>query len=132
MPVRVMLFDLLHINAASAARLPYLERRALLEQIVRPGARWQVPVYFTGHTQAALEASLQLALEGVVSKRVDSPYRPGRRSADWVKVKHHQTAEVVIGGWHAGGGRHAGLADSLLLGVPDGRGRLEYVGHVGT
>ncbi|MGW5685250.1 ATP-dependent DNA ligase, partial [Nonomuraea sp. NPDC003754] len=37
-------------------------------------------------------------LEGIVCKRVDSPYRPGRRSGDWVKVKHHQTAEVVIGG----------------------------------
>ncbi|MGV9310370.1 ATP-dependent DNA ligase [Nonomuraea sp. NPDC004354] len=79
-------------------RLPYAERRGLLEQIVRPGARWQVPVYFTGHAQAALESSLQLGLEGIVCKRVDSPYRPGRRSGDWVKVKHHQTAEVVIGG----------------------------------
>ncbi|GAA2657420.1 ATP dependent DNA ligase [Nonomuraea recticatena] len=47
-------------------------------------------------------------------------------------MKHHLVAEVVIGGWRAGGGRQSGLAGSLLLGVPDGRGGLAYVGHVGT
>ncbi|WP_346157923.1 RNA ligase family protein [Nonomuraea recticatena] len=92
-PVTVMLFDLLHINAASAVRMPYLERRALLEQTVLPGARWQVPVYFPGGADRALVLSRQLGLEGIVCKRSDSPYRLGRRSADWVKVN-----SVGVGG----------------------------------
>jgi bifunctional non-homologous end joining protein LigD len=66
-----------------------------------------------------------------VAKRDASPYRPGRRSPDWLKVKNFRTQEVVIGGWAPGRGRRDGTIGSLLLGIPDG-GRLRYVGQVGT
>jgi bifunctional non-homologous end joining protein LigD len=67
----------------------------------------------------------------VVAKRRDSPYRPGRRSPDWVKVKSFRTQEVVIGGWTEGRGEREGSLGALLLGIP-GDGGLRYVGKVGT
>ena len=70
-------------------------------------------------------------MEGVVAKRRDSTYLPGRRSPRWRKVKHVRTQEVVIGGWRPGNGRRAGGIGSLMMGVPDEDG-LRYVGQVGT
>lgn len=128
-PVTVMLFDLLHLGPFSQVRKPYTERRALLESAVRPGPRWQVPVWFPDHAERALQASEQLGLEGVVFKRLEGPYRPGR-SHDWVKVVHAEHVEAVIGGWRPSS-RGSGVG-SLLLGVPDEAGRLLYIGSVGT
>ncbi|MFG3436565.1 non-homologous end-joining DNA ligase [Nonomuraea sp. NPDC047897] len=131
-PVTYMIFDVLHVDDRSVVRLPYDERRELLEGLVTPGFRWQLPVAFGGDPRAALEASRALGLEGVVVKRRDSPYRPGRRSADWTKVKNFSHLEVVVGGWKPGAGRRSGRIGSLLLGGHDSGGRLVYVGHVGT
>ena len=79
-----------------------------------------------------LAASEENGLEGVVAKRLDSPYRPGLRSPDWRKIKNFRTQAVVVGGWRPGQGRRTGTIGSLLVGVPDDEGRLVYVGHVGT
>jgi bifunctional non-homologous end joining protein LigD len=78
-----------------------------------------------------LEAAREQGLEGVVAKRRQSRYHPGRRSDEWLKVKHLQTQEVVIGGWKPGTGRREGMIGSLLLGLPGEQG-LRYVGKVGT
>jgi bifunctional non-homologous end joining protein LigD len=77
-------------------------------------------------------ASRDSGLEGVVAKRLDSPYRPGVRGPEWVKVKNVRTQSVVVGGWRPGKGRRAGGIGSLLVGVHDDEGRLVYAGHVGT
>ena len=72
--------------------------------------RWVVPPRFTDG-QATLEAARELALEGVVAKRLSSTYRPGARSPDWIKIKHDQTGDYVVGGWRPGrraAGRAAG------------------------
>lgn len=130
-PVTLLLFDILHVNRSPAVDLPYVQRRDLLESIVRPGARWQVPAWFHGQAEQALASSRQLGLEGVVCKRLTSPYRPGRRSAEWTKVKNFVHQDVVVGGWKPGEGRRAGTIGSLLVGVP-GKGGLTYVGSVGT
>ncbi|MCF6469023.1 hypothetical protein FAF44_11575 [Nonomuraea sp. MG754425] len=131
-PVTYMAFDILHLDDDPVIARPYTERRELLEGTLRPGFRWQVPVWFPDHASRAFESSRQLGLEGVVCKRIGSPYRPGRRSGEWTKVKNVRTAEVVIGGWQPGGGRRTGTIGSLLLGAYDPGGRLRYVGHVGT
>ncbi|ETK37723.1 non-homologous end-joining DNA ligase [Microbispora sp. ATCC PTA-5024] len=131
-PVTFLAFDVLHVGAAPAIAMPYVERRGLLEGILTPGPRWQVPVWFAHAGRTALESSRRLGLEGIVAKRLDSPYRPGRRSPDWTKVKNVATQEVVIGGWKPGAGRRSGMVGSLLMGVHDEAGRLMYVGHVGT
>jgi bifunctional non-homologous end joining protein LigD len=130
-PVTLMVFDVLHVGATSVVGLPYTERRELLEHIVVPGARWQIPVWFRDDGAHALELSRRLGIEGVVSKRLRSPYRPGRRSPDWIKVKNVRTQEVVVAGWSTGQGRRAATMGALLLGVHE-NGRLVFVGNVGT
>ncbi|GAA1502980.1 ATP-dependent DNA ligase [Sphaerisporangium rubeum] len=130
-PVTLMLFDVLHTGPDPVVGLPYTERRRLLENIVTPGARWQVPVWFRDDGPHALELSRRLGIEGIVSKRLRSPYRPGRRTPDWIKVKNVRTQEVVIGGWSTGQGRRAATMGALLVGVYDA-GRLTYIGNVGT
>jgi bifunctional non-homologous end joining protein LigD len=132
-PVTFMAFDILHLeDGGSTITLPYTERRELLEATFVPGFRWQVPVWFRDHAEDAFGFSRRLGLEGVVCKRLISPYRPGKRTSEWTKVKNVRAVEVVIGGWKPGGGRRSGTIGSLLLGSYDDAGRLLYVGHVGT
>ena len=131
-PVSLLVFDLLHLDGTTLVPLPYDERRAALEQLELAGERWAVPPAFDGQGADALAASQAQGLEGLVAKRHDAPYLPGRRSAHWVKVKHVRMQEVVVGGWSPGQGRRQGGVGSLLLGVPDAGGRLVYAGHVGT
>ncbi len=70
--------------------------------------------------------------EGVVAKKRDSTYQPGRRSQSWIKDKLWHTQEVVIGGWRAGeGGRTSGIG-ALVVGVPGRRTACDFAGRVGT
>ena len=130
-PARVMLFDILHLDGRSLVRRPYAERRAILEDLVPPaaGSRLDVPPVVDG-LDVALEVAKKHRLEGVVAKRLDSVYQPGRRGLTWLKLKDHPSQEVVIGGWRPGQGRRAGGVGSLLMGVPGADG-LRYVGRVG-
>jgi bifunctional non-homologous end joining protein LigD len=130
-PVHYMVFDIVSRGARSLVDEPYTERRAILEKTVRSSGAVQVPAAFDGDLAAAMAASKNLGLEGVVAKRRDGTYLVGGRSRAWIKLKHHKTQEVVIGGWRPGSGRRTGEVGSLLMGVPDGRA-LRYVGRVGT
>lgn len=131
-PVSLLVFDLLHLDGTSLLAETYDDRRAALEALELAGERWAVPPAFDGHGEQAMAVSKAQGLEGVLAKRHDSQYHPGRRSPSWVKVKHQRMQEVVIGGWSPGAGRREGGIGSLLLGVPDDDGRLVYAGHVGT
>ncbi|HEV2087320.1 MAG TPA: non-homologous end-joining DNA ligase [Cryptosporangiaceae bacterium] len=130
-PVTYLVFDLLHLDETSTLDLPYTARRELLTALGLGGPHWRTPPSFAGNGEQALATSRAQGLEGIVAKRLDSRYHPGRRSRDWVKVKNLRTQEVVIGGWRPGQGRREGGIGSLLLGVPAPAGLL-YVGHVGT
>ena len=131
-PVSLLVFDLLHLDGTSLVGASYDDRRVALESLELAGDRWAVPPAFDGHAAEALAASQAQGLEGVLAKRHDAPYLPGRRSPSWVKVKHLLMQEVVVGGWSPGAGRREGGVGSLLIGVPDEQGRLVYAGHVGT
>jgi bifunctional non-homologous end joining protein LigD len=131
-PVTYLVFDLLAEGEDSLLDRPYVERRERLDELAPAGKRWVLTPWFPGGGAGVLAASLENGLEGVVAKRLDSPYRPGVRSADWIKVKNFRTQSVVVGGWRPGKGRRAGGVGSLLFGVPDDQGRLVYAGHVGT
>lgn len=126
-PVHLMLFDLLELNGERITRDSYDVRRGALEHIVTGGNAVHVPPHFDGDYAAAIAASRQLDLEGVVAKLRRSAYSPGRRSGDWLKIKLQRTQEVVIVGWREG---PVGLA-SLILAVP-GDDDLRYAGRVGT
>jgi bifunctional non-homologous end joining protein LigD len=131
-PVCYYIFDVLHLDGWSTLDLPYTDRRDLLDQLGVDDPQARIPPHFPGAATAALHTARELGLEGVVCKRLTSRYLPGRRSALWRKTKITATQEVVIGGWKPGAGRRTGLIGSLLLGLPDPRGLLRYVGGVGT
>jgi bifunctional non-homologous end joining protein LigD len=110
----------------------YEERRTALESLRLSGETFITTESFRDVSgQDILKAAIQNGLEGVVAKRRGSPYRPGRRSTDWVKVKSFRAQEVVIGGWTGGRGEREGSLGALLLGIPGEEG-LRYVGKVGT
>ena len=88
----------------------YEQRRELLEALELDGPAWRAPAYHRGEGSALLEATRELGIEGIVAKRLDSPYEPGRRSSAWLKVKNVCEQDVVIGGWTPGeGGRSSTL-----------------------
>jgi bifunctional non-homologous end joining protein LigD len=131
-PVTYLVFDLLSWDGEDLLALPYSQRRERLDALGLAGHRWVSTPWFPGSGRDVLAASEENGLEGVVAKRLDSPYRPGLRSPDWRKVKNIRTQSVVVGGWRPGQGRRDGGIGSLLFGVPDDEGRLVYAGHVGT
>ena len=131
-PVSFLAFDVLHLDGAALTSTAYDERRAVLESLALDGPHWATPPAFEGDGATALDVSEAQGLEGVIAKRRASTYHPGRRTQDWVKVKHVRMQEVVVGGWSPGEGNRTGRIGSLLLGVHDDDGRLVYAGHVGT
>jgi bifunctional non-homologous end joining protein LigD len=131
-PVTYVIFDLLWLDGHSLMDLSYAERRARLAELgVVDGERWRVPDYVAGHGAQLLQATAAQGLEGVVAKRLDSTYEPGRRSQSWIKIKNLNRQEVVIGGWVPGDGRRRDRIGALLVGVREGD-ELRHVGRVGT
>jgi bifunctional non-homologous end joining protein LigD len=132
-PAHYFVFDLLELDGEDLRRETYDDRRAALERTLHPpkDGPVQVPPAFAGDVDHAISSSKELGLEGVMAKQRDGTYATGRRSRTWIKIKHHSTQEVVIGGWTPGKGRRANGIGALLLGIPDGDG-LRYVGKVGT
>jgi bifunctional non-homologous end joining protein LigD len=133
-PVRYVLFDLLEQDGQSLLALPYrLRRERLTELRLDAHPAVTVPAAFTDTAGGVILAAMaEQGLEGVVAKRLDSPYLPGRRSRSWIKTAVRRTHEVVVAGWFPGSGsRREGLG-SLALGAHDDDGALVYVGDVGT
>jgi bifunctional non-homologous end joining protein LigD len=130
-PVQLMVFDVLHLEGKPLLDKTYDERRAVLEGLALQGEHWSVPPAFAGGGQALLDATREQGLEGILAKRRDAKYLPGKRSDCWLKVKHIRRTSAVIAGWKPGEGGRAGRIGSLLLGVQGPKG-LEYAGHVGT
>jgi bifunctional non-homologous end joining protein LigD len=132
MPVVYMVFDVLWLDGHNVMDRPYTERRALLEALKLAGPSWQTPPGHVGDGQAMHDTSRELGLEGVVAKRLDSRYEPGRRSPAWRKVKVVSAQEFVVGGWLPGNNRLASHLGSLLVGYHDEAGALRYAGRVGS
>ena len=131
-PVVYAIFDLLYLDGRSLMALPYEERRARLDELGLEGPGWRTPAAHPGEGRALKAASEQQGLEGIVAKRLDSPYEPGRRSSAWVKVKNKQRQELVIGGWLPGEGKRESTIGALLVGFHTPEGSFRYAGRVGT
>jgi bifunctional non-homologous end joining protein LigD len=135
-PVVYAIFDLLYLDGHSLMALPYQQRRARLEELGLGGAAWRVPAAHPGRGQGLLDATAAQGLEGIVAKRLDSRYEPGRRTGAWLKIKHMRRQELVICGWLPGEGRREDRIGALLMGhwtaSPQQGGRLRYAGRVGT
>jgi bifunctional non-homologous end joining protein LigD len=118
-PAVYQIFDLLAFDGIDATPLPYVERRRLLAEVVVAGPSWSVPGHHVGGGRALLDSVDELGMEGVLAKRLDSTYEPGRRSRSWLKVKVRRHQELVVGGWAEGEGRRAGTLGALLVGYHD-------------
>ncbi|MCW2691061.1 MAG: ligase polymerase LigD, partial [Mycobacterium sp.] len=123
-------FDLLQLDGHSLLRAKYEDRRRLLETLADGGAV-TVPDLLPGDGADALEYARKQRWEGVVAKKRDSTYQPGRRSTAWIKDKNWNTQEIVIGGWREGTGGRTNRIGALLMGIP-GENGLDFVGRVGT
>src|SRR5213079_3380808 len=111
--------------------LPLSERRARLENLLdRRNRTVQFSESFDDGP-ALLTAAKERRLEGVMGKRLESRYQPGKRSRDWLKFKAHAEQEFVVVGYTKGQGRREGSFGALVLGAYEG-GELRWVGNVGT
>lgn len=132
-PLAYLVFDLLALNGHDTCELAYRDRRRLLRGVLDDGAGWRVAPWQIGDGAALWSFTAAEGHEGVIAKRLDSRYEPGRRSAAWIKVKHVRRQEFVVGGWLPGTGTRAGTVGALLVGVHRGvGGPLRYAGRVGT
>ena len=127
-PAIYMVFDLLRLDGRDLTGEPLDARRQLLLGLGLDGS-WQVP---TSYDDGAMlhDATLAQGLEGIVSKRRTSPYRPGERSPHWLKFAHRHRLSYVVGGWRPQEGTSDRLA-ALLVGEPTPDGLL-YRGRVGS
>lgn len=130
-PVTFCMFDLLWFDGSDLTGLAYLDRRRLLRDLVDDTEAWWVPAHHVGDGRALYDHAVAGGLEGLIAKRVDSAYLPGRRSSAWRKVKIRRSQELVVGGWLPGEGNRTGSLGSLLVGHHDEEG-LRYAGRVGT
>jgi bifunctional non-homologous end joining protein LigD len=131
-PVTYVIFDILWLDGHSLMGRSYDERRAALESLALAGERWQTPAALRGGGRAVLAASAAARLEGVIAKRRNSTYDPGRRSGVWIKLKNVVREELAIGGWLRGEGGRRDRIGALLVGTPGADGALRYAGRVGT
>lgn len=130
--VQYVVFDVLHHEQESLLGMPYSERRDVLAGLgLDERGALRVPGNFTDTPgSVVMDAVAQQGLEGVVAKRVDSTYQPGKRVRSWIKTAIRHAHEVVILGWSSGPTQRHTLG-ALLLGAYDDD-ELVYVGDVGT
>jgi bifunctional non-homologous end joining protein LigD len=131
-PVFYVVFDVLWLDGRALLEQPWLARRDRLEELELAGPAWLRSPAHIGEGAQLLAAARAMKLEGIVAKNVDSPYRPGVRSPDWLKIKIVSEQEYVVGGWVPEAGTRTNRIGSLLLGYYDAQGRLRFAGGVGT
>ena len=125
-------FDLLHLDGYDLSGVALEARKAALQGLLEGlnGGRLRYSDHVVGQGRRVFENACRMGMEGIVSKRRDMTYTPGR-TRGWLKVKCHLEQEVVIGGFSDPEGTRTGLG-ALLIGVYDGQARLVYAGKVGT
>jgi bifunctional non-homologous end joining protein LigD len=129
-PTLYFVFDVLWIDGVDITGKNLMERRAVLERIVKPAAGIQLASFVEGQGKALFNLAKTKGMEGIVAKRKTSAYRPGKRSADWLTIKSRPQQEFVVGGFTEGKGSRKQLG-ALLLGAYR-NGRFHYFGHAGS
>lgn len=128
--VTFVAFDLLRRFGLDLGDRPYDERRATLERFVAEHEGWTLSPSFDDGP-ATEQVARAHGLEGVVAKRVDSAYRPGVRTRDWLKLRFIRSGDFVIIGWEAAP-EHPRTLSSLILGFRSADGSLRFAGRVGS
>lgn len=127
----LVVFDLLWYEGKSLMDLPFVERHAILKEVLpTDDDRIRLSEVFATSGIDFLEAATKIGLEGIMAKKASSPYQSNNRTRDWLKIKVQKRQEVVIGGFTRNEGTSKQFS-ALLLGVYD-NGAFQYVGKVGT
>lgn len=129
-PMEYRVFDVLSVDGKDVTHLPLLKRKKILQGLLKKNDVVKYSDHIVGRGIDFFKAAQRQDLEGIIAKKADSRYHIGKRSSEWLKIKNHKTADVVIAGFTAPGGsrKHFG---ALILGAYEGA-RLVYIGHTGT
>jgi bifunctional non-homologous end joining protein LigD len=132
-PVSYVVFDLLEVDGEDLTGLGTAQRLARLDEVLVPGGPVRRSEVLGSSGTAVFEAARQARLEGVLGKRADAPYRPGQRSADWVKIKVRHHVDAVIGGWLPKSDTPGGSEPySLLVGLWEDGPAFRWIARVGS
>ena len=129
-PAVCYVFDCLYLDGRPIVNEPLVRRRAWLEDAIKPGTPYRISEAVREGAEL-FKATVQMGLEGIMAKERNSTYRPGMRSAQWLKIKKRQTMECLIIGFTEGKGDRGALFGALHLARREGDG-LRYLGKVGT
>lgn len=132
LPARLVVFDVLHLDGHDLTRLPYRERREILEDLdfaLASPALSASPAWPGLDGRDILKAMVDAGMEGVVCKRAGSSYWSGRRSRQWIKTPYRHSGHFVVGGYVASA---TGAVSALLIGAYDQAGDFMYCGTVST
>jgi bifunctional non-homologous end joining protein LigD len=135
-PLYYYVFDLLKLNNQSVMELPLVKRKELLRTLIqlRTLIKKNNIIKYSDHIEEKGKEMFALmaerSMEGIMAKKADSPYLPGQRTADWLKVKYRKTVDAIICGFTEPEGERQYLG-ALILGLMQGQS-IKYVGHTGT
>jgi bifunctional non-homologous end joining protein LigD len=130
-PVTYVVFDIIEKEGQPLLELPLIQRKKLLEQSLKESPHVSISLFAEQEGEAYYEAAVKKGLEGVMAKKKDSPYEPGIRSRNWLKIRKLATCDCVIFGYTKGEGSRNETFGSLVLGLYEGE-KPVYVGKVGT
>ena len=131
MPASYIVFDILQTGQESLMNRPLLERKSILSKELQENDFVTIIDYMQEKGDAYYEVALKKGLEGIMAKRSASPYQPGVRSRDWIKIKKRLTMDLVVGGYIPGQGQRKPFFGGLLLGAYDAD-KLIFTGRVGS
>src|SRR5688572_86701 len=132
LPATYYFFDILYLDGRNLQDLPFLERRKILSEVVRENTRIKKSDFIEEIGKEIFDTTKRMGLEGLIAKHKSSKYVQGRRSRDWLKIKHSKTQDCVVIGYTRGEGNRENYFGSLLLAVNDVDGKLRFVGHTGS
>ncbi|VVB84207.1 DNA ligase [uncultured archaeon] len=130
-PATYVVFDILEKDGKPLLEIPLMERKTILKNSVKEGKYVVLSMFVEGSGESYFKAALEKGLEGVMAKKKQSAYEPGKRSNNWLKIKQKKSCDCVIFGYTAGMGSRDKAFGSLILGLYDGTGPV-YIGNVGT
>ena len=131
LPASYIISDILCLGKESLMDRPLLERKSILKKQLRESDVVTIIDYLPEDGEAYFKAALGKGLEGIMAKRLASPYQPGVRSKDWIKIKKQVTFDLVVGGYTPGQGQRQPYFGALLLGAYDSD-KLIYIVRVGS
>ncbi|HUU76215.1 MAG TPA: non-homologous end-joining DNA ligase [Methanoregulaceae archaeon] len=132
LPATFIVFDILYRGKKSLMKSPLSDRLEVLKESLHANERVEICRHISGEGELYFQASVSMGMEGVIAKKRDSLYYPGKRSHEWLKFKNVKGYDMVIAGYTRGKGMRRNLFGALILGVYDNSGDLVYAGKVGS